>query len=77
MHASDVYSSLTLGNMMGGCADECSVVWPYLLESGDEDGMVVPDNVAALRAEFAGVVAERRRRLQVAPRAAKRQRTRR
>jgi hypothetical protein len=65
------------------CADECGVVWPYLLESGDKDGVVVPDNIEALRAELQGVVAERRRRLQVAPgvaardaRAAKRQRTR-
>jgi hypothetical protein len=54
-------------SLMGGCADECSVVWPYLLGSGDKDGMVAPDNVEAVRAEFAGVVAERRRRLQVAP----------
>jgi hypothetical protein len=70
-------------SLMGGCADECSVVWPYLLGSGDKDGTVVPDNVEALRAELQGVVAERRRRLQVAPgaaarnaRAAKRQRIR-
>jgi hypothetical protein len=52
-------------SLMGGCADECSIVWPYLLQKDDED--VVPDNVKAVRAEFAGVVAERRRRLQVAP----------
>jgi Ran GTPase-activating protein (RanGAP) involved in mRNA processing and transport len=25
-------------SLMGGCADECSVVWPYLLESDDTDG---------------------------------------
>jgi hypothetical protein len=54
-----------------------------LLESDDKDGTVVPDNVEAVRAEFAGVVAERLRRAQVAPgvaardaRAAKRQRIR-
>jgi hypothetical protein len=46
------------------CADECGVVWLYLLESGDKDGIVAPDNVESIRAEFAAVVAERRRRLQ-------------
>jgi hypothetical protein len=46
------------------CADECGVVWPYLLESGDTDGKVVPENVELIRAELTGVVAERRRRLQ-------------
>jgi hypothetical protein len=35
-----------------------------LLESGDTDGIVAPDNVESMRAEFAAVVAERRRRLQ-------------
>jgi hypothetical protein len=45
------------------CADECGVVWPYLLESDDTDaGKVVPDNVEAVHAELLGVVAERRRR---------------
>jgi hypothetical protein len=46
------------------CADECGVVWPYLLENDErKDGIVVPDNVEAVRAEYAGVIAERRRRL--------------
>jgi hypothetical protein len=45
---------------MNGCADECGVVWPYLLESGDTDGIVVPDDVETLRAVFAAVVEERR-----------------
>jgi Ran GTPase-activating protein (RanGAP) involved in mRNA processing and transport len=45
------------------CADECGVVWPYLLGSGNTDGTVVPDNVDSIRAEFATVVEERRRRL--------------
>jgi hypothetical protein len=49
-------------SLMGGCADECSVVWPYLLISGDTDGKVAPDNVENLRAEFAAVVEERCRR---------------
>jgi hypothetical protein len=44
------------------CADECGVVWPYLLASGDKDGIVAPDNVEMVRAEFAAVVEERRRR---------------
>jgi hypothetical protein len=44
------------------CADECGVEWPYLLESGDKDGIVAPDNVETIRAEFLGVVAERHRR---------------
>jgi hypothetical protein len=59
-------------SLMGGCADECSVVWPYLLGSDDADGIVAPDNVEAVRAEFEGVVAERRRRLQVTPEAKRR-----
>jgi hypothetical protein len=47
------------------CTDECGVVWPYLLESGNKDGIVAPDNVETIRAEFvSGVVAERRRRRQ-------------
>jgi hypothetical protein len=72
------------------CADECGVVWPYLLKKGDKDGVVAPDNVETIRAEFAVVVEERRlrrvaaavRNRQVAPgvaardaRAAKRRRT--
>jgi hypothetical protein len=52
-------------SLMGGCADECGVVWPYLLKKGDTDGNVAPNNVAAIRVEFEGVVAERRRRSQV------------
>jgi Ran GTPase-activating protein (RanGAP) involved in mRNA processing and transport len=45
------------------CADECGVVWPYLLDSGDTDGIAAPaGNVETLRAEFAAVVEERRRR---------------
>jgi hypothetical protein len=55
------------------CADECGVVWPYLLERGDTDGVAAPDNLESIRAEFEGVVAERRRRLHAAP-AAKRRR---
>jgi Ran GTPase-activating protein (RanGAP) involved in mRNA processing and transport len=48
------------------CADECGVVWPYLLKSGDTDSKVAPDNVDAIRTEFEGVLAERRnRRLQI------------
>jgi hypothetical protein len=45
------------------CADECGVVWPYLLERGDTDGIAAPANVETIRAEFDVVVAERRRRL--------------
>jgi hypothetical protein len=44
------------------CADECGVVWPYLLESGNTDGIAAPDNVEMIRAEFAAVVEERHRR---------------
>jgi hypothetical protein len=54
------------------CADECGVVWPYLLKRGDTDGTAEPDNLESIRAEFEGVVAERRRRLQVAPEAKRR-----
>jgi hypothetical protein len=45
------------------CADECGVVWPYLLDGDDMDVGVSSDiNVETLRAEFAAVVEERRRR---------------
>jgi Ran GTPase-activating protein (RanGAP) involved in mRNA processing and transport len=54
------------------CADECGCVWPYLLESYDTDGIVAPDNLDAIRAEFGVVVAERRRRSQVTPEAKRR-----
>jgi Ran GTPase-activating protein (RanGAP) involved in mRNA processing and transport len=45
------------------CADECGVVWPYLLGNGNTDGVVAPDHLESIRAELAGVVAERRSRL--------------
>jgi Ran GTPase-activating protein (RanGAP) involved in mRNA processing and transport len=54
------------------CADECGVVWPYLLGSGNTDGVVAPDNVESIRAEFSEVVAERRRRSQASPEAKRR-----
>jgi hypothetical protein len=50
------------------CADECGVVWPYLLDSGDTDGIQAPDNIETLRAEFAAVVEERGRRAAIAER---------
>jgi hypothetical protein len=59
-------------SLMGGCADECSVVWPYLLERRDTDGTVEP--AETIRAEFAVVVAERRRRSQALTPDAKRRR---
>jgi hypothetical protein len=46
------------------CADWCGVVWPYLLD-GDAytDGITIrEDDVATVRAEFAAVDEERRRR---------------
>jgi hypothetical protein len=44
------------------CADECGVVWPYVLD-GDNLAAVKARSVAeTLRAEFAVVVEERRRR---------------
>jgi hypothetical protein len=48
-----------------GVADECGVVWPYLLESGDTgDGVVAADAAETIRTEFEGdIVAERRRRI--------------
>jgi hypothetical protein len=48
------------------CSDLCGVVWPYLLDSGDTDGMEAPDNIDELRAEFAAVVEKRRGRFDVA-----------
>jgi hypothetical protein len=52
------------------CADECGVVWPYLLKRGDTDGSVAPDNADTIRAEFlSDIVAERRRRSQSTPEA--------
>jgi hypothetical protein len=50
------------------CADECGVVWPYLLDVDDENVGVATDNVETLRAEFAAVVEERRRRAVTAAR---------
>jgi hypothetical protein len=50
------------------CADECGVVWPYLLDANDRDVGISSDNVTTLRAEFAGVVEERRRRAAAAAR---------
>jgi hypothetical protein len=45
------------------CADECGVVWPYLLEAADADVGVSSAHVETLRAEvIAAVVEERRRR---------------
>jgi hypothetical protein len=42
------------------CADECDVVWPYLLESDNiTDGVAAPHDVDALRATFASIVAAR------------------
>jgi hypothetical protein len=42
------------------CADECGVVWPHLLERGDiTDGVAAPDDIDALRATFASIVAAR------------------
>jgi hypothetical protein len=51
------------------CADECGVVWPYLLKRVDKDvGIVEPADVETIRAEFmSDVVAERHRRLQCMP----------
>jgi hypothetical protein len=50
------------------CADECGVVWPYLLDSDDTNVGVVPSDVETLRAEFVAVVEERRRRAATAAR---------
>jgi hypothetical protein len=47
---------------MTGCADECGVVWPYLLNDDDMKVGVATVDVETLRAEFATVVKERRRR---------------
>jgi hypothetical protein len=48
------------------CADECGVVWPYLLAAADVRYVAQASNcfgnVASLRSEFAIVVEERRRR---------------
>jgi hypothetical protein len=42
------------------CADECGVVWPYLLRSSSiTDGVAAPDDIDALRATFASIVAAR------------------
>jgi hypothetical protein len=56
------------------CADECGVMWPYLLKHADKDiGIVAPADVETIRAEFmSDVVAERRRRLQDMPEAKRR-----
>jgi hypothetical protein len=42
------------------CADECGVVWPYLLKNRNiTDGVAAPDDINALRATFASIVAAR------------------
>jgi hypothetical protein len=48
--------------LSGLCADECGVVWPYVLVGGDLGVITAPGNIEAARAEFAAVVEERRRR---------------
>jgi hypothetical protein len=47
------------------CAEECGVVWPYLLDGDDLDVTAAPANVETLRAELTGVVEERVRRAAV------------
>jgi hypothetical protein len=46
------------------CADECGALWPYVLDDDDKlTGVsLAADNIETLRAEFAAVVEERRRR---------------
>jgi hypothetical protein len=47
------------------CADECGVVWPYLFGRGSRRltwtrvGIAAPDDIDALRATFASIVAAR------------------
>jgi hypothetical protein len=52
------------------CADECGVVWPYVLDGDDADYVAQASNcfgeVESFRAEFAAVVEERRRRAAIA-----------
>jgi hypothetical protein len=56
-------------------ADECGVVWPYLLGISNTDGIIAPDNIETIHAEFAGdVVVERRCRLRDTPEAKQRRR---
>jgi predicted signal transduction protein with EAL and GGDEF domain len=50
------------------CGDECGVVLPYLLDRNDIDAVVALDKIEMLRAEFAVVVEERRRRAATAVR---------
>jgi hypothetical protein len=56
------------------CADECGVMWPYLLKRVDKDvGIIAPADAETIRAEFlSDVIAERRRRLQGVPEAKRR-----
>jgi hypothetical protein len=49
------------------CADECGVVWPYVLKNGVCQLWFGAYNVESIRADFAVVVEERRRRFQVTP----------
>jgi hypothetical protein len=54
------------------CADECGVVWPYLLDGDDLEYVTQASNcfgnVESIRAEFSLVVEERRRRAVTAQR---------
>jgi hypothetical protein len=58
------------------CSDECGVVWPYLFANREEhdffllnhveyatEGVTAPENIDAIRDEFACVVEERRRQI--------------
>jgi hypothetical protein len=42
------------------CADECGVVWPYLLGRGNTDGVAAPNDIDVLRVAFASIVMARR-----------------
>jgi hypothetical protein len=50
------------------CADECGVVWPYVLEGDDLDVIKASRKITKYRAEFAAVVEDRRRRASAARR---------
>jgi hypothetical protein len=44
------------------CSDELGVVWLYVVAHSDTDGVEKPGDITATRAEFAGVIEERRSR---------------
>jgi hypothetical protein len=61
LHRLFVFDAQQMALLSVMCADECGVVWPYLMLSSrsiTDHSIAMPDNVDALRATLASVIAE-------------------